>query len=128
MRSNILEKVITKVAGKGKAQEAVYLIEEGEFPDVDALLPEIDNEMPEVIPPVSMVPPSDMPPVESGQPDDVPPMGNAGQDDLPVGGPPEVDESTGLPMIAMDKTPAGFPGSTDDLPEDSEDELTFLFG
>lgn len=109
MKADAIMKALGKVEGRGNAEDALNNLPEGGKPAVLPVTPETE----------AKGPPETTPPVEAGGPPELMPP-------VAAGGPPMFDETTGLPMIAMDKTPEGFPAEPDSSGEAGE-VLVFLF-
>jgi len=124
MKENGIAKAMAKVAGKGRAAEALSELPDGGMPaDIPAAaeapeLPELPDmpELPDVTPP--MMPPETIPPVEAMGPPDFDP--ETGLPDVSMGRPPEFDEETGLPLIAIENMAAA---GAEDEDEDDDDMM-----
>ncbi len=109
MKADAIMKAIGKVEAGSKAEEVLSSLPEGGKPADLPTMPETE----------AMGPPEVTPPVEAGgRPDMTPPVD--------AGGPPMFDAATGLPMVAMDKTPEGFPAEPDSSGE-ADEILEFIF-
>jgi len=113
MKPNLLEEILSLVEDNGRAADAIGAIPHGGKPDPLPGPPEV-----EAGPPADTGRPDDAPPIEVGRPDGLPSEESAA---------PVFDEATGLPCIATESVPGEFPGEAEDMLEDAESILTFLF-
>ncbi len=139
MKADILINLLAKLAGMGKAVEAVdaALVADAAMGPPETTPPELPEQAdaamgpPETTPPelpeqadAAMGPPETTPPELPEQADAA--MGPPGTTppDLPSET-PSFDEATGLPVIAMDNTPDEFPGGNED--SEANNILDFIF-
>ena len=129
MKPNIMEHLLSKLAGILGAREAMQGVSEIDTPNLDSRPPETGDGKPAVVPPVETGPRSEGPVVDHGRPDGQPPAETGKPDELPeVGSDTEMfDETTGLPVIAKEMSPDGFPGHAEDAEDEEDSVLDFLF-